>query len=57
MDKCCEVKKKKKVSPNEKRKMIYVCGSKKIKHTQDKFEVFSSGTFLGATAIEKYSNK
>jgi len=51
------VKKKKKVSPNEKRKMIYMCGSKKIKHTQDKFEVFSSGTFLGATTTKKYSNK
>ena len=36
----------------------YICvGAKKIKDTQDKFEVFSSGMFLGANTIEKYSNK
>ena len=31
----------------------YICvGAKKIKDTQDKFEVFSSGTFFGATTRE-----
>ena len=41
----------------EEKNGIYMCGSKKMKHTQDKFEVFSSGMFLGANTIEKYSNK
>ena len=36
-----------------------ICLSKNIKHTQDKFDIFSNETFFGATTMEfcLYSNK